>query len=89
MHWWHPERLGVRTRISDDTSFLPYVTAAYVEYTGDRDILRERVAYLKNVEIPEGGKIGMARRRFPRRKKRCRNTACAPFAARACRANTA
>lgn len=54
MHWWHPERLGVRTRISDDMLFLPYVTAAYVEYTGDRDILRERVAYLKNVEIPEG-----------------------------------
>lgn len=54
MHWWHPERTGVRTRISDDMLFLPFVTAAYVEYTGDEEILQERVPYLCNVEIPEG-----------------------------------
>ena len=45
-HWWHPERTGVRTRISDDRLFLPYVTAAYVETTGDRSILDEQIPWL-------------------------------------------
>ena len=46
--------MGVRTKISDDLLFLPWVTAAYVQYTGDRTILDERIPYLRNVEIPEG-----------------------------------
>lgn len=45
---------GVRTRISDDMLFLPFVTAEYVRATGDADVLRETVPYLRNVEIPEG-----------------------------------
>ncbi len=45
-HWWHPERFGVRTRISDDRLFLPYVTAAYMETTGDRSILNEQIPWL-------------------------------------------
>ena len=54
MHWWHEPFTGVRTRISDDMLFLPWVAAAYVVATGDAGVLSERVAYLKDVEIPEG-----------------------------------
>lgn len=54
MHWWHPLYRGVRTRISDDMLFLPYVTAIYVEETGDAAILEQPVAYLAEQAIPEG-----------------------------------
>lgn len=53
-HWWHPERTGVRTRITDDMLFLPYVTSIYVLETGDKSILSEAAPFLENVEIPEG-----------------------------------
>ncbi|MBR3504231.1 MAG: DUF3131 domain-containing protein [Clostridia bacterium] len=53
-HWWHGERTGVRTRISDDMLFLPYVTGCYVAETGDGEILNENVPFLKDVAIPDG-----------------------------------
>ncbi len=46
-HWWHPEFSGVRTRISDDLLFLPYITAIYINTTGDESILSQNVPFLE------------------------------------------
>ena len=46
MHWWHGEKHGVRTRISDDGLFLAYAVANYVKISGDRKILDETAGYL-------------------------------------------
>jgi cyclic beta-1,2-glucan synthetase len=46
-HWWHPPSgAGVRSRISDDPLWLPYVVVQYMRATGDVDILNTGVPFL-------------------------------------------
>ncbi len=52
-HWWHPPRTGVRTRISDDKLFLPFLTALYIQITGDEAILSEQVPFLLSPPLQE------------------------------------
>jgi cyclic beta-1,2-glucan synthetase len=51
MHWWHEisptASKGVRTRISDDPLWLPYVTEHYVRVTGDVEILDAPIPFVK------------------------------------------
>ena len=47
LHWWHPPTgRGIRSKISDDRLWLPYVLDFYLTSTGDRTILTEKVAFI-------------------------------------------
>jgi cyclic beta-1,2-glucan synthetase len=54
-HWWHPPGgAGIRSRISDDLLWLPYITGRYIQVTGDEAILRERIPFLLAPELEAG-----------------------------------
>lgn len=47
-HWWHVETgSGVRTRISDDLLWLPYVVMHYIQVTQDESIMNIEVPYIE------------------------------------------
>ncbi len=53
-HWWHAEDgKGIRTRYSDDLLWLAFVTAEYIEKTGDYSILKEQVPFLEGPLLKE------------------------------------
>ncbi len=55
LHWWHPPAgRGVRTHITDDLAWLPYVTANYVTATGDSSILEEQMPFRRGDPLREG-----------------------------------
>lgn len=54
-HWWHENTgYGIRTKISDDMMFLPYVCCEYVRFTLDWQIFDEQVTFVKGQEIEQG-----------------------------------
>ncbi|MFO7845585.1 MAG: glucoamylase family protein [Balneolaceae bacterium] len=54
LHWWHPPTgRGIRSKITDDRLWLPYVTDHYIRVTGDRDILNEEISYITARSLEE------------------------------------
>lgn len=54
-HWWHePVGRGVRTRISDDLLWLPYVAGHYLQVTDDQAILAANIQFLEGPPLAAG-----------------------------------
>jgi len=54
-HWWlPPSGQGIRTRMTDDRIWLPYVAAHYIDVTADAAVLDETLPFLEGDSLKEG-----------------------------------
>lgn len=54
LHWWHPPTdRGVRSRISDDLLWLPYIASFYIDQTQDTDILNTEIPFVSARQLQQ------------------------------------
>jgi cyclic beta-1,2-glucan synthetase len=54
-HWWlPPSGQGIRTRMTDDRLWLPYVAVQYIGMTADTAVLDEALPFLEGDKLKEG-----------------------------------